>query len=193
MSVADLLERLKSKGSAVVEVKNEGTPLQSVTTFSQDFINPPPLDVPDLLPTIIPKAIEAAPTKRGRPKKEKPMVDLLIEEAEKLNMYPAPELKAEVVGKGFTLFIDCVPDTHTQDMAFIFSTAKKAVAEKAGVPDYRLIEFGQGPGFLALAVEDLIDAGSLSGNVFVSTACQETMACLSLLVSRASSVTRAVR
>ncbi len=180
MSVADLISRLKAKSEpTVVEVKNEGTLLQSVTTFSEDFINPPAL-------TESPPVLEMpTPAKRGRPKKEKaPEIEL----PETETVYTA-----EVVRKGFSLFVDCVPDGHVQDMSFVYAIAKKAVAEKCEVQDYRLVDFGKGPGMLSLALEDLIDAGTLSGNVFVSTACHETMVCLSLLVSRASCVTRAVR
>ncbi len=209
MSVQSLIERLKNKGAAVVEVENPGTSLESVTTFSQDFINPPPLPAvlqPELVVgpgEDVKEAMQAVKRGPGRPKKnEGPLTRPSSNQPPKL---PQTGLIVEGVPErvdqgptgpgpiGYTLFVDCLPQDHVQDTAFIYAIARKAVCDKAKVADYRLVEYGAGPGLLAVAVEDLINSGALEGNVFVSTACQETNACLSVLTQRAKSVVRGIR
>ncbi len=215
MSVQSLVERLKAATSqgAKVEVIDEGKPSQSVTTFSKDFINPPPIDAPafeapapqsvvDVIAAATPEDVKKAVAKAKRDAKKEAAkkvveeviqaTDMVFEEVVGPGLPSEPQMPVEQK-KGYDLYIDCLPDGHIQDMAYIFGIAKKAVAEKAGVPDYRLVQFGAGPGYLEVAVQDLINNGMLSGKVYVSTQCQETHACLSLLVSRAESVIRSTR
>lgn len=94
---------------------------------------------------------------------------------------------------GYTLYIDCQPDKvlfTAEDL--LYAPAKQAVNAKMNVPDYRLIEYGAGPGYLAVAVEDILKAFKGS-HIVVSTQSQETHACLATLVKYASIVVRSTR
>lgn len=181
-------------------------------------INPPPLPVstiervaatPDIPGFVTPAAgTPAAPKAKKPTKAEKEAAKRA--EAETLPP-PAPEApkgletvlpcgsgpEIEVVDEtnpnSYTLYIDCLPDSQAQDVAFVYDISKKAVCDKFKVSDYRAIEYGAGPGYLAVAVQDCINSGLLKGDVFVSTQCQETHACLAVLVRSARKTVRGTR
>ncbi len=94
--------------------------------------------------------------------------------------------------QSYTLYIDCVPPTYT-DASELYELANKAVCEKAGVPDYRLLKYGEGQGLLVVAMKDLIDQGFVTGAVFVNTNLAQAGICLSLLQSHASRVVMSTR
>jgi hypothetical protein len=176
-------------------------------TFTKDFINPPPQPAsvhtaPTTPPppadtaatsTILPPAQEA-PQKRTRRTKAEMEAARAATQAT-ANTTPEPLTSpADSPSKwGYTLYVDCLPSTPVQEVSEVIRMAKAAVCEKTGKPDYRLVDFGHGPGLLALAVEDLLDQGALSGDVFVSSQMQETLAVLEVLTRKAASVVRSVR
>ncbi len=102
----------------------------------------------------------------------------------------------------FFLFVDCIPisggyenvDTYiAQARATIAATEfTDAKGNPVRYADYRFIPFGQGPGALAIAVEQAVDEAQPSG-LFLSTATPEGCAVLATLSSKASLVVRGLR
>jgi hypothetical protein len=99
----------------------------------------------------------AEPKRRGRPPgvKNKPAEATPPEAASPETQYVATfEPGAKKIG---VLYVDCSPSTGALD-AFVFILAAKTALAADGLADYRLAEFGHGPGKFALAVGAAVDA-----------------------------------
>lgn len=215
-STTSLIARLKNTPS--VSGEPVATPAggvviparDGVTTFSPAFaaagINPPPVaalpyspDIPGFVTPVPPTNAAPKPKKlTAVEKKAAKVVEAVQQSLALADTQEAPAAQPEVqspvvVQSGYVLYVDCIPDTQAQDVAFVYAIAKGAVNDKCKVTDYRMIEYGAGPGYLATAVQDCINHGMLQGSVFVSTQCQETLACLAVLIKNAKSVVRGMR
>jgi CRISPR/Cas system-associated exonuclease Cas4 (RecB family) len=74
-------------------------------------------------------------------------------------------------GASYTLFVNCMPvdphPYHIMRAADVMGPAKYEVEKAAKVPDYRMVEFGRGPGMLAAALRDHMQKNMLPGSVAV--------------------------
>jgi hypothetical protein len=210
MSLDDLLASLDD--GAKKEVTNAGTPLESTTTFSADFINPPPQEPENVQqaiaqgvthPITFPdptdldigaKILEAFQPEEKTKRKRRTKAEIEADNAALTKPEPQPApIESVENGGGFTLFIDCLPNQLYTDMSVHFATVKDRINQNQGCQDYRLIDYGKGSGLLETGVRGLIDEGFIRGNLYVSTQSRETHEVLALLVNRAYAVVRSVR
>ena len=103
-----------------------------------------------------PKAEAPAPTPAKTSEKSAPKAE-------------APAPKAEAPTSGYTLLVGCFPIvgptvTHASDY---IASAKRLIENELGLQDYRLAEFGKGPGLLATAVRQALVDSPPDGFVFL--------------------------
>lgn len=96
--------------------------------------------------------------------------------------------------EGFRLFVDCLPikGSATLSADGLVQSAIKLAAEKAGVLDYRLVEYGKGPAYVVMALAELTNGGQLFGDYTISSRLPENQAVLGWLMDRAQSVVKGV-
>lgn len=207
-SIMGLIDELRAGGPA-----NSKSPVTPVA----DLVNPPhdtPAPTAETLPpAVAPAATElkgsakSAATRKAmkaaeeaaklvaaapdQPVTDEPAVDLGALENGGFDVPAVPS--SLQTDDGYTLYIDCAPNTPYVDAVHLFDLAKVAVCQKIAKADYRLADYGAGPGFLAVAIEDILKEAFRDSNLVVSTQCQETHACLAVLIKYAARVVRATR
>jgi hypothetical protein len=141
----------------------------------------PPVPAPTPAPPDPPRD-DPGPKRRGRPPKA-----VAPPPAVELKALPDPPPAGSKIG---TLYVDCGPTDGCAD-AFVFLMAAKTALLKEGVRDYRLLEFGHGPGRFAIAVAEAVDAfpGHIKQLRVDSTTPEGTVA-LTSLIERAGRVVR---
>lgn len=149
-------------------------------------INPPtppapetaPLDQTATAPLTTPT--EPAKPKRGRPRKNP-------EAAPAEDNGPTTERDPRPIG---TLYVSCMPIGQDFLLAdSVFATARAKVAEKTGLEDYRLADFGKGAAGLLLEVQELIN-GLRPDSLVIEDGGPEARVCLSALVAMSRNVVR---
>jgi len=98
---------------------------------------------------------------------------------------------AVVESEGFTLYVDCIPqDGGVSALDFCMVAASQAASEN-GVEHYRLIEYGQGPAQMCLALEKLLKSQEpLKGAILLVTSNQVTADAAPVFEALASRVVR---
>lgn len=174
MSLAEKL-RAKAESRAVegppkVETQTrtlvaETTPEMFSTATEEDPINPP-----------------EAKRKRGRPPKDKTLLERQLEASVKetqVDLAPTTVVMSQAEVKrvideaspeGFTLCVGCYPtkiDGQVIAASDIIETAKRLVARDFALDDYRFAEFGKGPGLLAVALRAALNAAKIPDGSYV--------------------------
>jgi hypothetical protein len=91
------------------------------------------------------------------------------------------------------LYVDCAP-LNTNNVYFfheIYADIRRGIQEKESLADYRLAEYGRGPGLLQAYLATYLDNYSIS-QLVVDSRVPEGRDCLTLLMSRALTVVRAL-
>lgn len=94
---------------------------------------------------------------------------------------------------GWTLFVDCMPTKGADRVSYaadVMYLAHEKVEEIAGVPDYRLIDFGKGAAHFVAAFADVFDG---SRDLVLDTRTPEGAVLLESLSARAAFVVRGLR
>ncbi|NJN63639.1 MAG: hypothetical protein HC882_01355 [Acidobacteria bacterium] len=93
------------------------------------------------------------------------------------------------------LFIDCMPlGDNPQSAREAFSEVFDALHQSQSVPDYRMVEYGKGPGMLVAGIRHYLETVHLDhGNVFISMSSPEGQLLRDVLVEHAGEVYIGVR
>jgi hypothetical protein len=115
----------------------------------------------------------------------------LATEAEELatELEATPEVAAEIVQetpkkaevrKGFDLYSNCLPQGEAyHTLPSILQQLAANFEQATGVKDYRLVDFGKGPGLMAESIADELESGRINGNVVVDIRTHEGAAFVS--------------
>ncbi len=180
-------------------------------------INPPDaLPSPDDAPTPVQEAAPPAATKRTRRTKaemDAAKASPVVAEAQQVGDLIAPHTEtgmtfAEAVravglmtpnelvkpATGLTLYVDCFPTKGgpAQSMDAMVQAAVVRAAKKAGVDDYRLVEYGKGPAFVTLAMAEIFQEVQPIGVFTINSRLPESGAVLGWLIDQASVVVKGV-
>jgi hypothetical protein len=102
---------------------------------------------------------------------------------------PAEAIDTQNVTPGFVLYLGCAPlDGDFIHLSLLVSLANNQIQREYKVADYRLVEYGKGPGMLASIVADLLDREPHTH--IVAELCPSTSVCMDILLARASKVVR---
>lgn len=141
-------------------------------------------------------SIEERPKKTRRTKAQvaaDDLVNLVNTVAQVDSVYPKVE-QTPAVASALTLYVDCVPVKGSEvfSMDTFVQLAVKRAAEKAGVADYRLVEYGKGPAFVLMAFAEIFAAVNPKGSFTINSKLPESAAVLGWLQDQAVSVVKGV-
>ncbi len=158
-------------------------------------VNPPDASLsPDDQPKTEAPAVEEKP-KRGRRTKAQIEADEAASQREAAQADPVfPKVEQPATSGGLTLYVDCVPVKGSEvfSMDTFVQLAVKRAAEKAGVQDYRLVEYGKGPAFVLMAFAEIFASVNPKGSFTINSRLPESAAVLGWLQDQATSVVKGV-
>lgn len=161
------LEAMKAKLAA----KN-GQPTQAQQQARQEATAPEPEPEPAAEPAALPKA-ESQPMQKG-----------YMATAKANDAAAAVAAAGEVIG---TLYIGCLPvgDPNVINANDLIAQANAIVCEEQTVPHYKQVEYGKGPGMLAVALAQVIAELPKSTSVFAYQVAEpEALSMLQLCATR---------
>jgi hypothetical protein len=216
-----MLARLRAKEGGTDPSPAAGVPEKAAKVIGpkQDPINPPEkakLGATSKSPAVNRSAIDAA--KAAARKAEKEAEEAAIREAEEAALREveeaakqATEAVERLAGAGQrladagpirngaaigTLLVDCVPTSFMVDVVFaqdLIARVHDELRRELDLADFRLAEYGKGPGLLASGVRKLLAQGQFGGQyVYLDTKSDAGRACLEVFAEFSAVVIRRV-